>query len=65
MKAKDQKVVGAAMIGFIAPLTVALASGVHAGDSSAGWFVAASWFFAIIFGVFAKLFESIGESLAD
>jgi hypothetical protein len=59
------KVIGAAVIGFIAPLTVALAAGVHGGDAAAGWFMAASWFFAVIFGAFAKLIEHLGESLAD
>jgi hypothetical protein len=56
---KNQKVIGAAVLGFIAPITVALASGVHAGDSSAGWFLAASWFLAFFAGVLVKFIESL------
>lgn len=47
---KGPLVVFATVLGFSAPLTVALASGVHFGDASAGWFVAAAWFFALVFG---------------
>jgi hypothetical protein len=65
MKVKDQKVLGVAILGFIAPLTVALASGVHAGDSAAGWFMAASWFFALVFGGFAKIIEATGNGIAE
>lgn len=49
----------AALTGFAAPLTVALASGVHFGDESAGWFVAASWFFALIFAGVSQLLVQI------
>lgn len=42
--------VGAA-IGFVAPITVALASGVQLGTSDAGWFLAMSWFLCIFFGI--------------
>lgn len=51
----------AALAGFAAPLTVAIASGVHFGDASAGWFVASSWFFAILFAGGAQLL-TLGES---
>jgi hypothetical protein len=52
---------GAALLGFAAPITVAFASGVHIGDDSAGWFVAASWFFAFIFAVIAQIAYKMEE----
>lgn len=53
-------VIGAAILGFIAPITVAISSGVHFGDESAGWFVAASWVCSVISGLFAVMLDSMG-----
>jgi hypothetical protein len=59
---KNKSEIAAVTLGFIAPITVGLAAGVHVGDSDAGWFMAASWFFAVFFFGVAKLFTSIGET---
>lgn len=59
---KNMNAIAAAILGFIAPITVALSAGVHVGDSNAGWFMAASWFFAFFFFGVVKLITSPGES---
>lgn len=51
---KNFLVAGAAVIGFIAPLTVAWASGVKFGTESAGMFLAFSWLVAIVLGCVVK-----------
>lgn len=59
---KNFIVAGAVVLGFIAPITVALVSGVKLGTESAGLFLAFSWVIAIISGVLTKAIQAQMES---
>ena len=58
---KNFIVAGAVVLGFIAPITVALASGVKLGTESAGLFLAFSWVVAIVSGVVTKAIQLDSE----
>lgn len=50
-----------ATVGFVAPITVSVVSGVQWGTNEAGWFLASSWIIGVVMFCLGGMFEALWE----